>query len=153
MVGRACGRARCGSGFRQANPRVELEVSLPPRKSLCLGLSPRLLDALERIGAQTVGQLLNVPRIRLYRNQGLGQNTVREIRQWAERLAQHMAARGEQPPAMAMEELEQDETPSAPEQLSVDRMARLLVPSRLATEERRILLAYLGLDNGDTAGT
>jgi hypothetical protein len=30
-------------------------------------------------------------------------------------------------------------------------MARLLVPSRLATEERRILLAYLGLDNSDTA--
>jgi len=117
-----------------------------------LGLSPRLLDALERIGAQTVGQLLNVPRIRLYRNQGLGQNTVREIRQWAERLAQHMAARGEQPPAMPLEEPEQDETPSAPEQLSVDRMARLLVPSRLATGERRILLASLGLDNGDTAG-
>ena len=64
-----------------------------------LGLSPRLLDALERIGAQTVGQLLNLPRIRLYRNQGLGQNTVREIRQWAERLAEHMAA-GEQPPSM-----------------------------------------------------
>jgi serine/threonine protein kinase len=117
-----------------------------------LGLSPRLLDALERIGAQTVGQLLNVPRIRLYRNQGLGQNTVREIRQWAERLAQHMAARGEQPPAMPLEEPEQDETPSALEQLSVDRIARLLVPSRLATEERRILLAYLGLDISDIAG-
>jgi serine/threonine protein kinase len=117
-----------------------------------LGLSPRLLDALERIGAQTVGQLLNLPRIRLYRNQGLGQNTVREIRQWAERLAEHMAARGEQPPSMPLAELEPDHIPSAPEQLSVDRMARLLVPGRLASEDRRILLAYLGLDNGDTVG-
>jgi serine/threonine protein kinase len=38
--------------------------------------------------------------------QGLGQNTVREIRQWAERLARHMAARGEQPPVMPLEEPE-----------------------------------------------
>jgi serine/threonine protein kinase len=117
-----------------------------------LGLSPRLLDALERIGAQTVGQLLNLPRIRLYRNQGLGQKTVRDIRQLAERLAQHIAARGEQWPAVPLEELEQDETPSAPEQLSVDRLARVLVPVRLDMEERRILLAYLGLDNGGTGG-
>jgi hypothetical protein len=115
-----------------------------------LGLSPRLLDALDRLGAQTVGQLLNLPRIRLYRNQGLGQKTVWDIRQLAERLAQHIAARSEQPPAMLLEELEQDETPSAPEQLSVDRMTRLLVPVRVETEERRILRAYLGLDNDGT---
>jgi hypothetical protein len=38
-----------------------------------LGLTPRLLDALARVGAQTVGELRQVPRIRLYRNQGLGQ--------------------------------------------------------------------------------
>ena len=31
-------------------------------------------------------------------------------------------------------------------------MARLLVPNRLVTEERRILLAHLGLDNSDIAG-
>ena len=58
----------------------------------------------------------------------------------------------EQPPSMPLAELEPDDIPSAPEQLSVDRMARLLVPGRLASEDRRILLAYLGLDNGDTAG-
>jgi hypothetical protein len=46
-----------------------------------------------------------------------------------------------------MEELEQDEPQSAPEQLSVDQMARVLVPRRVETEERRILLAFLGLDN------
>jgi serine/threonine protein kinase len=115
-----------------------------------LGLSPRLLDALERIGAQTVGQLLNLPRIRLYRNQGLGQKTVRDIRQLAERLAQHFAAQGDQLPAVAVDELEQDETRTAPEQLSVDLMARLLVPQRLEVEERRILDAFLGLDNDRT---
>jgi serine/threonine protein kinase len=56
-----------------------------------LGLSPRLLDALARVGAQTLGELLHLPRIRLYRNQGLGQQTVREIRGLAERVAQHFA--------------------------------------------------------------
>jgi hypothetical protein len=47
---------------------------------VALGLSPQLLEAVERLGAQTVGQLLNPPRIRLYRNQGLGQKTLRDIR-------------------------------------------------------------------------
>jgi serine/threonine protein kinase len=117
-----------------------------------LGLSPRLLDALERLGAQTAGQLLNLPRIRLYRNQGLGQKTVKEIRQLAERLAQYFAARGDQPAAIPLEELQQGETRAAPEQLSVDLMARLLVPQRLEADERSILRAFLGLDNGATGG-
>jgi serine/threonine protein kinase len=42
-----------------------------------LGLRPRVLDALARIGAQTIGELHRLPRIRLYRNQGIGQQTVR----------------------------------------------------------------------------
>ena len=117
-----------------------------------LGLSPRLLDALDRIGAQTVGQLLNLPRIRLYRNQGLGQRTVREIRQLAERLAQRLAAQGEQPLPAPVEELEPNEPRAAPEQLSVDLMARLLVPQRLEAGEGGILLAFLGLDNGNAGG-
>jgi serine/threonine protein kinase len=129
-----------------------LAVATEETQLSALGLSPRLLNALERIGAQTVGELLNVPRIRLYRNQGLGQKTVKEIRQLAERLAQHLAAQGDQPPAVALEELEQDETRAAPEQLSVDLMARLLVPQRLEADERSILLAFLGLDNGGTGG-
>ena len=115
-----------------------------------LGLSPRLLDALERIGAQTVGQLLNLPRIRLYRNQGLGQNTVR-------RFANGRSVwQSTWPPGSSLRPCPRGagagRHPPAPEQLSVDRMARLLVPGRLASEDRRILLAYLGLDNGDTAG-
>ena len=52
-----------------------------------------MLDALARIGAQTIGELHRLPRIRLYRNQGIGQQTVKEIRDLAERVAQHFAAR------------------------------------------------------------
>jgi len=46
------------------------------------------------------------------------------------------------------EELEQGRDALCPEQLSVDRMVRLLVPSRLETEERRILLATSALTCG-----
>ena len=110
-----------------------------------LGLSPRVLDALARLGAQTIGELLRLPRIRLYRNQGVGQQTVREIRELAERLAQHFAARDDQPPALPLHEPEQDSTPADPRLLSVDVMARLAVPRRLPAEEQRVLLACLGL--------
>ena len=110
-----------------------------------LGLSPRVLDALARLGAQTIGELLRLPRIRLYRNQGVGQQTVREIRELAERLAQHFAARDDQPPALPLHEPEQDSTPADPRLLSVDLMARLAVPRRLPAEEQRVLLACLGL--------
>ena len=110
-----------------------------------LGLSPRVLDALARLGAQTIGELLRLPRIRLYRNQGVGQQTVREIRELAERLAQHFAARDDQPPALPLHEPEQDSTPADHRLLSVDVMARLAVPRRLPAEEQRVLLACLGL--------
>jgi hypothetical protein len=51
-----------------------------------------------------------------------------------------------------VQELEPDEMRAAPEQLSVDLLARLLVPQRLDTDEDRLLLAFLGLDNANTGG-
>ena len=57
---------------------------------LALGLSPRLLNALDRLGAHTVAQLVDLPRIRLYRNKGIGQRIVRFIRELSERLAEHL---------------------------------------------------------------
>ncbi len=59
-----------------------------------LGVSPRLLNALERIGAHTVAELIALPRIRLYRNKGIGQRIVKRIRALSERLAEHLAERG-----------------------------------------------------------
>ena len=57
-------------------PMVDLEralaVATEETPLSTLGLSPRVLDALARIGAQTIGELLRLPRIRLYRNQGVG---------------------------------------------------------------------------------
>jgi serine/threonine protein kinase len=117
-----------------------------------LGLSPRLLDALSRMGAQTVGELLRLPRIRLYRNQGLGQHTVKDIRNLAERIAQHVAERGEPPLSGLPEDVEPDETPADPRLLSVDFMARLAAPQRIDADERTILLAFLGLDTESQPG-
>ena len=110
-----------------------------------LGLSPRLLDALERIGAQTVGQLLNLPRIRLYRNQGLGQKTVREIRGLAERLAQ-LLPHGESncllPRWRSRNRTRRRLTPGC----SVSIVWRVGWCPCAPREERRILLVYLGLE-------
>ena len=117
-----------------------------------LGLSPRVLDALARLGAHTIGELLRLPRIRLYRNQGVGQQTVKDIRELAESLAQHFAARDDQPPAVPLHEPDQDITPADPRLFSVDLMTRLAVPRRLPAEEQRVLLAFLGLDSPSQAG-
>jgi serine/threonine protein kinase len=117
-----------------------------------MGLSPRVLDALARLGAQTIGELLRLPRIRLYRNQGVGQQTVKEIRELAESLAQHFAARDDQPPAVLLYEPDQDITPADPRLFSVDLMARLAVPRRLPDEEQRVLLAFLGLHSPAQGG-
>jgi len=132
-------------------PLVDLEHALSTATEetplSTLGLSPRVLDALARLGAQTIGELLRLPRIRLYRNQGVGQQTVKDIRELAERLAQHFAARDDQPPAVPLYELDQDITPADPRLFSVDLMARLAVPRRLPAEEQEVLLAFLGLDS------
>src|SRR5215831_575248 len=99
-------------------PLVDLEhalsVATEETPLATLGLSPGVLDALVRLGAQTIGELLRLPRIRLYRNQGVGQHTVKDIRELAERLAQHFAARDDQPPVLPLHEPDQDITPADP---------------------------------------
>jgi hypothetical protein len=110
------------------------------------GLSPRVLDALGRIGAQTVGELLSLPRIRLYRNQVLGQKIVKEIRDRAERIAQIFAERGAPLPPATLDESEQEEIQSDPRLLSVDFLARRVVPKWAEVEDRRIVSGLLGLE-------
>ena len=105
-----------------------------------------MLDALARIGAQTIGELHRLPRIRLYRNQGIGQQTVKEIRDLAERVAQHFAARDDQASPGALEESEPHAAP-ADWMLSVDVMARLVVSHRLDATEQRLLRTFLGLES------
>lgn len=110
-----------------------------------LGLSARILNALDRIGAHTLGELARVPRIRLYRNKGIGQKTVKEIRELAERVAEHLAERGEQPKTRLPISAE-DQVPVDPQLWSVDLLSSKVVGSRVEDEAARLLRGLLGLD-------
>ncbi|MGR9105356.1 MAG: BREX system serine/threonine kinase PglW [Gammaproteobacteria bacterium] len=110
-----------------------------------LGLSARVLNALDRIGAHTLGELSRVPRIRLYRNKGIGQKTVKEIRELAERVAEHLAQRGEQPKPEFPVTVD-DQVPVDPKLWSVDLLSGKVVGSRTDNETARLLRGFLGLD-------
>ena len=104
-----------------------------------LGLSGRLMNALvERLGVNQIDDLLQLPRIRLYRNKGLGQGTVSDIRKIADRLRAHFETT--QMPA------DDDPAPdSAPESWSVDRIVSRILHRRLDDEEARLLKGFFGL--------
>ncbi len=114
-----------------------------------LGLSARILNALDRIGAHTLGELVRVPRIHLYRNKGIGQKTVKEIRELAERVAEHLADRGEQPKTKLPVPAE-DQVPVDPQLWSVDLLSSKVVGSRIEDEAARLMKGLLGLDPGAT---
>lgn len=134
-----------------------------------LGLSARVLNALDRIGAHTLGELVQVPRIRLYRNKGIGQKTVKEIRELAEQVANHFARiemrlgeharrtaakdhkrqspakRGKRPKTRLLIPPE-DQVPIDPQLWSVDLLASKLISNRLEEEKAQLLKGLLGLD-------
>ena len=110
-----------------------------------LGLSARILNALDRIGAHTFGELARVPRIRLYRNKGIGQKTVKEIRDLAERVAEHFAERGDQQ-SMRLPILSEVQVPVDPQFWSVDLLSSKIVGSRVHGEAAHLVVGLLGLD-------
>lgn len=109
-----------------------------------LGLSPRHLNALERMGAVTVGELLDLPRIRLYRNKGIGQKTVREIRELWERLDQRFAERATA--RMTREPLEAAGASGGDRLMSIDEMIRRLTSARLSESDLAFARRFLGLE-------
>ena len=115
---------------------------------LALGLSPRLLNALDRLGAHTVAELVDLPRIRLYRNKGVGQRIVKLIRELSERLAERLAESGRTPVSTTSDQ--GDEFPIAPSVWSIDLLASKLVSSKILEEEARLVRGVLGL--GDNLG-
>jgi len=129
-----------------------LEDATQATPLVALGLSARILNALDRMGAHTLGELVRLPRIRLYRNKGIGQKTVREIRELAERVADHFARRewggsdhGERP-VTAVTVPPEDELPVDPKLWSVDLLAGKIAGSRVAEGEASPLKCLLGLD-------
>ena len=112
---------------------------------LALGLSPRLLNALDRLGAHTVAQLVDLPRIRLYRNKGIGQRIVKLIRELSERLAEHLAASGQTLDTATT--VHADDPPVDPAVWSIDLLASKLVSTRIPEDEARMVRAALGIED------
>jgi serine/threonine protein kinase len=113
------------------------DIGVHMRLSL-LGLSPRILNAAERMGAGTVGELLNLPGIRFYRNRGIGQRVTRYLRRLRDELAEQVAGKD----GVVQDSLE------TPESISVDRLAQSLASIKLSDADLSALKIWLGLEGG-----
>ncbi|MBA4158987.1 MAG: BREX system serine/threonine kinase PglW, partial [Gemmatimonadetes bacterium] len=129
---------------------VDLEAALAAAGEetpvAALGLTPRVLNALERMGVHTLRELRDLPRIRLYRNKGIGQKTVREIRELAERVAEHFASPGAKPARAPDAGVAEEDPRVDPGLWSVDLIVRRLVPTPAVRDDAAVLRALLGLE-------
>jgi serine/threonine protein kinase len=114
-----------------------------------LGLSTRAVNALDRVNALTVVDLLAVPIRRLFRLRGVGQKTRREItdavRMLRERLGtpERTAAGEEYAPSDAESDLPGPANPSV--DILADRIARIR-ETKASAPKQGIIQALLGLD-------
>lgn len=103
-----------------------------------LGLAPRLVGAIERLGAATLGDLARAGG-ELSRLSGVGAGVRSEVRHLIRRLRDH--GFGEEPESI------DDLDPSDIVRLSVDRLSDRLVPTTgLSADVRTLLWVLLGLD-------
>ena len=127
----------------------ELAAVTPDTPLHSLGLSPRLSNALDRLGAHTAAQLVALPRIRLYRNKGIGQRIVKRIRELSERLAEHLAEQGR---TLDTTITTHDEVHRLdPAAWSIDLLASKLISSHLPEPEAHLVGGVLGLPDGTSA--
>ena len=124
----------------------DLDGVIRETQLIMLGLSPRLLNALDRLGAHTVAQLVDLRRIRLYRNKGIGQRIVKLIRELSERLAEHLAERGQTLDTATT--VHGDDHPVNLAVWSIDLLASKLVSTHLPEEEARLVRMALGVEGG-----
>ncbi len=108
-----------------------------------LGLTARELNAADRMGAATVGELLDLPSFRLYSNRGVGQKVVKRLRMARERLIEHLSAGPGLP----------DDVDESPEHMSIDRLTNSLVGIKLDEPEMAVVRAWLGLERGQDSHT
>ena len=106
-----------------------------------LGVSPRVMNALERMGAHTVGELMAMPRIRLYRNKGIGQRIVRRIRELRGLLEELLD--DAYPVDVAVDP--EEDSAIEPQLWSIDMLAGRLVPGRIDPDVARIQRFVAGL--------
>ena len=136
-------RGSSDGGTEEGDLVEALEAATNETPVAALPLSPRVLNALERLGVETLRDLQALPRIRLYRNKGIGQKVMKEVRQLAERVDDRLASEAEREsggvaPAIGAS--------ADPEDWSVDLVRSRLTAGNLVGDEESILSAFLGLE-------
>lgn len=107
-----------------------------------LGLSARVLNAADRIGATTVGELLALPNIRFHRNRGFGHRITRQLGRIRKALAECV----EQAPAA------RNDAGEASDKWSIELLVKALDGIQLADTEADIIRHWLGLADASNAG-
>ena len=130
-----------GIGIAEAHPDTLLGA---------LGLSARGMNATERMGVRTVGDLLRFPLIQVNRMRGVGSRTRRELTDLARRLAERFPEAARAPKIATTGD--SAEIPDEAARASVDELRRQLLPAGRTAQSRRdtnLLAALLGLgDDG-----
>lgn len=119
-----------------------------------LGLTPRVLNALERLGVHRVGELAEISRTKLFGNVGIGTRTTREIRELADAAARSLADRGLTDAAapagdgglLAIDEDSATSGVADPAVWHIELLLRDVVSTRLANPDQRVLRSLTGLD-------
>jgi serine/threonine protein kinase len=134
-----------------ADALAAVATAEPATPLAVLGLTPRVLNALERLGVHHVKELSELPRARLYGNVGIGLRTVREIRDLADAAARALAERGANDATATVSgdgaAAEPDGPSVDPALWSVDLLLRELVSQRLPNPDQRVLRQLSGLDS------
>ena len=139
------GPAPGGIGIAEARPDTLLGA---------LGLSARGMNATERMGVRTVGDLLRFPLIQVNRMRGVGSRTRRELTDLARRLAERFPEAARAPKIATTGD--SAEIPDEAARASVDELRRQLLPAGRTAQSRRdtdLLAALLGLGDDGTAVT
>lgn len=131
-----------------------LAAAEPVTPLAVLGLTPRVLNALERLGVHRVRELAEIPRTKLVGNSGIGLRTVREIRELADAAARTLAERGGpdvfEPlgdrSLLAMDEDSPATSVADPAVWHIELLLREVVLPRTANPDQRILRLLTGLD-------
>ncbi len=116
-----------------------------------LGYSLEAQDVLERMGIHNALELLSVDRIKFRYLRGVGDKVRKEIRLKAKELADRRPDLVRGRPTIHDDDGNEDQDPA----ISIDEIARLLLPKRPAGDDRpeeTALAHYLGLDDSVVAG-
>ena len=130
----------------------ELPALITPATQLVLlGLSTRLLNALDRLSLVTVADLLGYPLRRIYKLPNVGNKTRRELGDLVKRLRERLPE-VEVDPAKALEEAGKDEAEAPDAFASVDMIARQVAIIGRGTDrtgEQETLQSFLGWNSPD----